>query len=398
MRVAKLSRAKKRQLELAERTQELLRVSSSAPGEMPQYGPPKYSWRWFFPSRPKATEVATSLTSLAFFMRMLKGDLEPVARQAEIHAGTSLGDLYSRVAWRMAKEQKSLVAAFEPEPIIPDLVKSFMQVGGKSTSLPDQITEAASLMVAAESSSKELVFNLLEPFATAIASLAMLVWISATVVPQQAAQYTTMNIPVPPITAASMVIGQGIVWTAAGLVLLIVLLAAWWFGLGTKSKRSREVIDRAKLSLPLYGPLGRTSQGYQTALFMTALLRARKTEVEALRETAAASTNRSTSFALYALADALGDGRTTLAELADGVHLPKQHRYVLAAMITGGHVLDGFSAVRDQLATELAQMSKRFRFLLTSLGVGVSTAIYLSAMLLVLLPTFEQGTAFTSLL
>lgn len=398
VKTVKLSRARKREIDLIERNQELLKVSALGAGEMPAFGPPKYSLRWFFPSRPSKADVAMSLRMLAYLITKLKGELEPVIRQSENHAGTYLGDMYSRVAWRMSRENMSFTQAFEPETAVPDLVKSFMAVGAKGTNLPKRIQEACDLLVESESSSKDLIFSLLEPFATAIASLAMLVWISASVVPTQAAQYKSMNMDVPPVTAATIVIGQVIVWTAGIVVFLAIAAAVWWFGFGKKSSSAAEMIARAKLSIPLYGPILRISQGYTSSLFISALLRSGRTELVSLQETAKVASNRSTRAQLYAVAENLGDGATTMADVADGVHMPRVQRYVLSASITGGNLLEGFEAVRDQLKADYEFTSKRFRFAVTSIGTAVSLGIYVSAMLLMVLPTFEQATAFTNLL
>ena len=176
------------------------------------------------------------------------------------------------------------------------------------------------------------------------------------------------------------------------------MLTVWWFGSGKKSPSASEFVDRLKLGLPLYGRVLRTGQGYEISLFMAALIRARRTEKAALHETAIVMKNRSTRNYLFALEDSLGDGSTTLADLADGVHFPAVQRPVIAARITGGSVLSGLDAVRKELHRQYEYQSRRFRFSLIMLGTAFALVIYVGAMMLMVLPSIEQGTTFTSLL
>lgn len=393
----KISKARAKELALAERNQQTLEMANEASGEMPQFGPKPGTLGAIMQKKSDAGEMAASLRSLSFLLSTLSGELEPVRIMARELSGTWLGDMYSRIGWRLAHENMTLAAAFEAEPAIPAVVIAFMRVGSSTGQNASSIKHAAELLEEANSGNKKLKNVLMSPLFMMIMMLVGVIAVAQVSIPQLMGMYTSMHMEVPPVTRALDIGGQLIMWLTVALAVAGIGYFLWYTFSGRKNFRWRTWLDRKSLELPMYGTVARSQLAYITSLFLAALLRVGESERGALLETAQATSNRSMRLHLQDISAEIGEGRATVADVADGVHMPRIAGYVLRASEDSGRLIEGLEQIRDGFRSEQAVLTERFVGQVERLSTSIIGVMFAVVAIMITVPQFELTNAMMTL-
>ncbi|MHB8230891.1 MAG: type II secretion system F family protein, partial [Vulcanimicrobiaceae bacterium] len=206
----------------------------------------------------------------------------------------------------------SLSAALERHPREFESLYVAMVRAGESGGVLDEVLERIALVMERDRTlRKRLASSLAYPAVVATAALGLVVFLLTSIVPTFASLYAEMQLTLPPMTAALLSISRAT--HEPGLWISVSLAVAGTSLLVLQARRSpygRELMQRARLRMPIVGPIARKAAQARFARMLGSLLRSGVGLMDALGVTADAIGNAVYAASVDRLAQALREGET----------------------------------------------------------------------------------------
>ena len=213
----------------------------------------------------------------------------------------------------------SLSAALERHPREFESLYVAMVRAGESGGVLDEVLERIALVMERDRKlRKRLASSLAYPAVVATSALGLVVFLLSSIVPTFASLYAEMQLTLPPMTAALLSISRAthepVLWITMSLAVagasLLVLRARC-------SPYGRELMQRARLRMPVVGPIARKAAQARFARTLGSLLRSGVGLMDALGVTADAIGNAVYAASVDRLSQALREGETLARPLAE---------------------------------------------------------------------------------
>lgn len=344
---------------------------------------------WQGTSKPKPMEIANAIRSLAIILETTPAEIDAVKMLAEEYNGTRIGDAYDRIYDRLVKDNLTLVEAFAPESIFPQVVHNMLKVGAMTAKTGPALRTAVGLMDTGNNSKRTMLNAIREPLILAVLSMAVLFITAWTVVPIFMELYEKMNMEVGAITTVVVIFADISIWVIGILGVAAVVATVWWFAFGRSSIRTRIAIDRWLLHAPLIGRGQQSGQAYRMFNILSSYLTVGATERESLLNTAGAMENRAIKRHLRSVANGLTRGEKTFAQFLDDDMFPRMARGLMGAGQRSGQALQVVKHLRDtyeeESKIEVAQSVEK----VSNLVSGISSMLFTITGTLVSIPPLE---------
>jgi len=205
------------------------------------------------------------------FMTLIRAGL-PILKSLELLAGTNPKlAAYIRRAHDDIKSGALLSEAFRAQGVFPTIYTTSVMAGEKSGSLVEVIDRYVTYQKLALAVKKKIFVSLIYPSILILLVIGLVIFLITYVVPNFAELYASMQAELPPLTQALIYIGVA----AKNYILLAVAAAlglGFLFSLWARGDRAREIIDRFKLRIPIFGSIWIKYQVAQFARVLSTLL------------------------------------------------------------------------------------------------------------------------------
>lgn len=341
-------------------------------------------------SKPKPIDVNNAVRALATMLENSPGELESIKVMAKEYEGTQIGEAFRRIKHRISDQNASMVEAFAPETVFPTEVHNMLAVGQKTIAPGPALRTAVKLMDAGNDARRKLKSEIMEPASVGILSLVALFATAYGVMPSFVTMYGSLDMPVPPVSAAILVMSDVTVWVLGTLFAAAVGYGIWWFAYGRRWDKWRTWLDAYSLHMPLMGQANMTQQTYQLLKILGAYINVGAPEREALVDAAAATKNRAIQKHLMTTAELMMAGRRTFAGTFDADMFPSMAKNILAIGEQAGRVpaaiLDLEKVYEREAEVATAQAVTR----VSGTVAGVSSLIFTVVVTMVTVPPLEM--------
>ncbi len=215
-----------------------------------------------------------------------------------------------------------LSEAFEAQGVFPKIYSTTILAGERSGNLEEVLSRYLSFQRLALSFRKKLLSSLIYPAVLVVGVIALVTVLITFVVPQFAALYAELHAPLPWLTTIILWIGTGVrTWLPAIVAILAVIIVVFWRW--SRSDAGAHQMDRAKIAMPVYGPIWLK---YQVALFarmLSTLLSGGLPPVPALETAAESMQSRLMRRGISTATQAVREGRPLYRSLEDTTVFPE---------------------------------------------------------------------------
>ncbi|MGA2650134.1 MAG: type II secretion system F family protein [Terracidiphilus sp.] len=316
------------------------------------------------------------------------GSLVMLAKnQKNTHFAAQLEDVANRV-----KTGESLSAAFEAQTGFPVMYTTTLLAGERSGNLQEVLERYVSFQRISLTFRKKLITSLIYPCVLLVLVFALMFFMFAVVIPQFGKLYEQLGSKLPWITTDLLNFGEwlnrNLLWI--GITILVVGGAFYRFA---STERGKDIIDRVRIGLPVFGKIWLK---YQVALFartLSTLLTGGLSLVPSLETAARSISSRRVSKAVFSSISTVREGKSLAESLENTGVFPD----LAAEMITVGEQTGALPAMlnsvseffeEDVAAALTAALALIEPFILIIMGVVV-VVILIS----LYLPIFSLGAA-----
>jgi type IV pilus assembly protein PilC len=316
------------------------------------------------------------------------GSLVMLAKnQKNTHVAAQLEDVANRV-----KTGESLSAAFEAQTGFPVMYTTTLLAGERSGNLQEVLERYVSFQRISLTFRKKLITSLIYPCVLLVLVFALMFFMFAVVIPQFGKLYEQLGSKLPWITTDLLNFGEwlnrNLLWI--GITILVVGGAFYRFA---STERGKDIIDRVRIGLPVFGKIWLK---YQVALFartLSTLLTGGLSLVPSLETAARSISSRRVSKAVFSSISTVREGKSLAESLENTGVFPD----LAAEMITVGEQTGALPAMlnsvseffeEDVAAALTAALALIEPFILIIMGVVV-VVILIS----LYLPIFSLGAA-----
>lgn len=341
-------------------------------------------------SKPKPVDVTNAVRALATMLENSPGELESIRVMAKEYEGTQIGEAFRRIQYRVSDQNASLVEAFAPEKVFPTEVHNMLAVGQKTIAPGPALRTAVKLMDAGTDAKRKLIGEIMEPASVGLLSLAALFATAYGVMPSFVEMYNSLDMEVPPVSAAILAMSDWTVWILGGAFIATALYFLWWFAFGRTWDKWRTALDAYSLHMPLMGTANMTQQTYQLLKVLGAYINVGAPEREALVDAAAATKNRAIRKHLLSTAELMMAGRRTFADTFDTDMFPSMAKNILGIGEAAGRVPEAIldlEVVYEREAEVAAEQAVRR---VSGTVAGISSLIFTVVVTMVTVPPLEM--------
>jgi len=260
--------------------------------------------------------------------------------QKNTHFAAQLEDVANRV-----KTGESLSAAFEAQTGFPIMYTTTLLAGERSGNLQEVLERYVSFQRISLTFRKKLITSLIYPSVLLVLVFALMFFMFAVVIPQFGKLYEQLGSKLPWITTDLLGFGQwlnhNLPWI--GLTILVVGLAFYRFA---STERGKDIIDRVRIGLPVFGKIWLK---YQVALFartLSTLLTGGLSLVPSLETAARSISSRRVSQAVFSSIGTVREGKSLAESLENTGVFPD----LAAEMITVGEQTGALPAMLNSVS------------------------------------------------
>lgn len=341
-------------------------------------------------SKPKPIDVTNAVRALATMLENSPGELESVRVMAREYEGTQIGEAFRRIQYRISDSNASMVEAFAPEKVFPTEVHNMLAVGQKTIAPGPALRTAVKLMDASSDAKRKLKGEIMEPASVGILSLVALFATAYGVMPSFVEMYNSLEMEVPPVSAAILVMSDWTVWILGGAAILGAAYLGWYFAWGRKIDAWRTWLDAYSLHMPLMGKANMTQQTYQLLKVLSAYISVGAPEREALVDAAEATKNRAIRKHLLTTAELMMAGRRTFAATFDSDMFPSMARNILGIGEQAGRVQEAIVDLETVYEREAEVESAQAVARVSGTVAGISSLIFTVVVTMVTVPPLEM--------
>jgi len=260
--------------------------------------------------------------------------------QKNSHFAAQLEDVANRV-----KTGESLSAAFEAQTGFPVMYTTTLLAGERSGNLQEVLERYVSFQRISLTFRKKLITSLIYPSVLLVLVFALMFFMFAVVIPQFGKLYEQLGSKLPWITTDLLNFGQwlnrNLPWI--GLTILVVGVAFYRFA---STERGKDIIDRVRIGLPVFGKIWLK---YQVALFartLSTLLTGGLSLVPSLETAARSISSRRVSQAVFSSISTVREGKSLAESLENTGVFPD----LAAEMITVGEQTGALPAMLNSVS------------------------------------------------
>lgn len=341
-------------------------------------------------SKPKPIDVTNSVRAFATMLENSPGELDSIQVMVKEYEGTQLGEAFRRIEFRISDQNATLVEAFAPEKIFPVEVHNMLAVGAKTIAPGPALRTAVKLMDAASDGKRKLRSEIMEPIAVGSLSLVALFATAYAVMPTFVTMYESLEMPVPPVSAAILVMSDVVVWVLGIAAVLGISYVAWWFLYGRTWNKWRTALDAYSLHMPLMGKANQATETLQLLKVLHAYMRVGSPEREAIVDAAEATKNRAIKKHLLTVASLMMDGRRTFAGVFDSDMFPNMARNIVGIGEKAGRVTESIGQLEEVYEREAEVESQQAITRVSGTVAGISSMIFTIVVTMVTVPPLEM--------
>lgn len=341
-------------------------------------------------SKPKPIDVNNAVRALATMLENSPGELESIRVMSKEYEGTQIGEAFRRIQYRISDQNASMVEAFAPETVFPTEVHNMLAVGQKTIAPGPALRTAVKLMDAGNDARRKLKSEIMEPATVGLLSLVALFATAYGVMPSFVEMYDALDMEVPPVSAAILVMSDVTVWILGGMFAAAVAYGIWWFAYGRRWDKWRTWLDGYSLHMPLMGQANMTQQTYQLLKILSAYINVGAPEREALVDAAAATKNRAIKKHLLTTAELMMAGRRTFAGTFDADMFPSMAKNILGIGEKAGRVPEAISDLETVYEREAEVATAQAVTRVSGTVAGISSLIFTVVVTMVTVPPLEM--------
>jgi type IV pilus assembly protein PilC len=316
------------------------------------------------------------------------GSLQMLAKnQKNAHFAAQLEDVSTRV-----KTGESLSAAFEAQTGFPVMYTTTLLAGERSGNLQEVLERYVSFQRISLTFRKKLITSLIYPCVLLVLVFALMFFMFAVVIPQFGKLYEQLGSKLPWITTDLLSFGEwlnrNLIWI--GVTILVVGLAFYRFA---STERGKDIIDRVRIGLPVFGKIWLK---YQVALFartLSTLLTGGLSLVPSLETAARSISSRRVSQAVIASISTVREGKSLAESLENTGVFPD----LAAEMITVGEQTGALPAMLNSVSEffeeDVAAALSASLALIEPLILIVMGVVVVVILISLYLPIFSLGAA-----
>ena len=316
------------------------------------------------------------------------GSLVMLAKnQKNAHFAAQLEDVANRV-----KTGESLSAAFEAQTGFPVMYTTTLLAGERSGNLQEVLERYVSFQRISLTFRKKLITSLIYPGVLLVLVFALMFFMFAVVIPQFGKLYEQLGSKLPWITTDLLNFGEwlnrNLIWI--GLTILVVGGAFYRFA---STERGKDIIDRVRIGLPVFGKIWLK---YQVALFartLSTLLTGGLSLVPSLETAARSISSRRVSQAVFASISTVREGKSLAESLENTGVFPD----LAAEMITVGEQTGALPAMLNSVSEffeeDVAAAISAALALIEPLILIIMGVVVVIILISLYLPIFSLGSA-----
>ena len=307
--------------------------------------------------------------------------------QKNSHFAAQLEDVANRV-----KTGESLSAAFEAQTGFPVMYTTTLLAGERSGNLQEVLERYVSFQRISLTFRKKLITSLIYPGVLLVLVFALMFFMFAVVIPQFGKLYEQLGSKLPWITTDLLNFGEwlnrNLIWI--GLTILVVGGAFYRFA---STERGKDIIDRVRIGLPVFGKIWLK---YQVALFartLSTLLTGGLSLVPSLETAARSISSRRVSQAVFASISTVREGKSLAESLENTGVFPD----LAAEMITVGEQTGALPAMLNSVSEffeeDVAAALSAALALIEPLILIIMGVVVVIILISLYLPIFSLGSA-----
>ena len=316
------------------------------------------------------------------------GSLVMLAKnQKNAHFAAQLEDVANRV-----KTGESLSAAFEAQTGFPVMYTTTLLAGERSGNLQEVLERYVSFQRISLTFRKKLITSLIYPGVLLVLVFALMFFMFAVVIPQFGKLYEQLGSKLPWITTDLLNFGEwlnrNLIWI--GLTILVVGGAFYRFA---STERGKDIIDRVRIGLPVFGKIWLK---YQVALFartLSTLLTGGLSLVPSLETAARSISSRRVSQAVFSSISTVREGKSLAESLENTGVFPD----LAAEMITVGEQTGALPAMLNSVSEffeeDVAAALSAALALIEPLILIIMGVVVVIILISLYLPIFSLGSA-----
>lgn len=213
---------------------------------------PKFVWGAGKKSKPDT--VARAIRSLAMIMRVGESEARALEIVGEQFKKYTIGRTLTKAASAMRDDGASFKQAILHEnDDFPRTVRELIQAAPTAQSMQANLEKAAKLVANSQDVKKKLIISMIQPGIMLIMCIGFLFIATAFIIPGFSGIFTQLNAPEPVASVIVRETAEVVKYVIGALIILILLLVAFWFIYGKRSEKLRVIIDSVNLKLPVIG-------------------------------------------------------------------------------------------------------------------------------------------------
>jgi len=307
--------------------------------------------------------------------------------QKNAHFAAQLEDVANRV-----KTGESLSAAFEAQTGFPVMYTTTLLAGERSGNLQEVLERYVSFQRISLTFRKKLITSLIYPGVLLVLVFALMFFMFAVVIPQFGKLYEQLGSKLPWITTDLLNFGEwlnrNLIWI--GITILVIGGAFYRFA---STERGKDIIDRVRIGLPVFGKIWLK---YQVALFartLSTLLTGGLSLVPSLETAARSISSRRVSQAVFASISTVREGKSLAESLENTGVFPD----LAAEMITVGEQTGALPAMLNSVSEffeeDVAAALSAALALIEPLILIIMGVVVVIILISLYLPIFSLGSA-----
>ena len=307
--------------------------------------------------------------------------------QKNAHFAAQLEDVATRV-----KTGESLSAAFEAQTGFPVMYTTTLLAGERSGNLQEVLERYVSFQRISLTFRKKLITSLIYPGVLLVLVFALMFFMFAVVIPQFGKLYEQLGSKLPWITTDLLNFGEwlnrNLVWI--GVTILVIGGAFYRFA---STERGKDIIDRVRIGLPVFGKIWLK---YQVALFartLSTLLTGGLSLVPSLETAARSISSRRVSQAVFSSISTVREGKSLAESLENTGVFPD----LAAEMITVGEQTGALPAMLNSVSEffeeDVAAALSAALALIEPLILIIMGVVVVIILISLYLPIFSLGSA-----
>jgi type IV pilus assembly protein PilC len=289
---------------------------------------PKFVWGAGKKSKPDV--VARAIRSLAMVMRVGESEARALEIVGEQFKKYTIGRTLLKAADAMREDGADFKQAIlHDNDIFPRTVKELIQAAPTASAMQQNLEKAAKLVANSQDVKKKLLISMIQPGIMLAMCIGFLFFATAVIIPQFAGIFKTLNTDPP---AASLIVSNAAnvtKYVIGALIVVILLLVAFWFVYGRRSEKVRIFMDTTALRLPLVGSIVQLAATSRLFDLLSLNLQIGMTEPTALESASKGCGNEAIKAHCVRHAELMREEGLRLKDFVDSKIFPISARYMI---------------------------------------------------------------------